>query len=105
MNILQSTPRSLLLAGCALLAFGLAGGADPADRAFALDKAKDKGKEKGGPKDAPREKAPQGLKYIGVQLCANCHVTAGANPVDWVRLNEFQTWRLRDKHSQAYAIL
>jgi Cytochrome c554 and c-prime len=44
-------------------------------------------------------------KYVSTTQCNQCHTDPNGLPTDLCRLDEFYTWRTRDKHSQAYAVL
>jgi uncharacterized membrane protein len=62
---------------------------------------------------APSDASAQGkkpdlteAKYYGVSTCNKCHAGAGgAWDTDFVRMNEFVTWRTEDRHALAYLAL
>lgn len=45
----------------------------------------------------------QARQFLGAGGCAQCHEQPGGrNQPDFVQLNEYPTWKSKDKHSQAY---
>ncbi|GIW80034.1 MAG: hypothetical protein KatS3mg105_1841 [Gemmatales bacterium] len=94
--------KNLLLAGV-LVIMGAAG-------AFSVDWP-----AASAQKDAPKEAAVKVMDesiweqkkytYFGADTCRQCHCQPGANKADFVKLDEYTTWRTEDKHSLAYAVL
>jgi hypothetical protein len=41
-------------------------------------------------------------KYLGARYCAGCHSPPAKFPIDFVLLDEYKTWKEKDKHSKAY---
>ena len=63
-------------------------------------------------KIAAQDKKPDltEAKYYGVSTCNKCHADAvdgkpGKFATDFVLMNEFTTWRTKDKHALAYLVL
>ena len=44
-------------------------------------------------------------KFYGVAECKDCHVPEFTPDHDQVLLNEYPTWKTRDRHALAYAVL
>ncbi|MCI0462866.1 MAG: cytochrome c family protein [Gemmataceae bacterium] len=44
-------------------------------------------------------------KFYGVTACNKCHTEPGKFKTDFVLLNEYKTWRTKDRHALAYAVL
>jgi hypothetical protein len=45
------------------------------------------------------------FKYYGTSACQGCHSPPTKFPTDYVLLTEYETWKEKDKHSQAYKVL
>lgn len=43
--------------------------------------------------------------FVGADACKRCHTTPSPESDGWALMTEYETWRLHDKHYQAYAVL
>jgi hypothetical protein len=84
--------RTAFLVGCAAVAWCLSGSGPSAEA------------QPG--KDDPKGKVRDFGVYVGAFECSNCHTKkTPEREIDFVKLTEFQTWRVEDRHSQAFAVL
>jgi hypothetical protein len=83
MRMRRNIVRTAFLVGCAAAPFCLSGS---------------------GPSAVAQPGNRLGL-YNGVGQCRQCHTPGSEFPRDFVRLDEFPIWELKDKHAQAYVVL
>jgi Cytochrome c554 and c-prime len=57
------------------------------------------------PESAPARPDRKKPTYLSTSECSFCHTEPFGNSQDVVLLTEFHTWRVKDKHSQAFAVL
>jgi hypothetical protein len=92
--MLKPPPRPWLFAvASATAALVLYAAAGPSRSAQAEEKA------------PPEDPAWKDCLYLGADTCKGCHSAPLGNKPEFVKLNEYTTWKTADKHSIAYAVL